>query len=63
MKKEWTKALKFILLTVTSRAVGYAAIAFPFKLFENLTADGMRTLFYGELALYFTVSMGFLFFK
>ena len=63
MKKNIIKAIKTLLLSLVSLSVGFAAIAFPFQLFSNLSAEGMRYLFIGELTLYFIIGIAFLLIK
>lgn len=63
MKKKTRKIIRMLLLTVAALGIGFAAIAFPFHLFDNLTASQMRYLFLGEITLYFTVGMVFLFIR
>jgi len=63
MKKNLIKVLKTVLTSAAALIIGFAAIAFPFRLFDNLSAEAMRYLFIGEMALYFTVGMVFLFIK
>ena len=63
MKKSTLKWLKLAVLTLATLGIGFAAIAFPFKLFDSLTASQMRYLFLGEMTLYFVLGMGFLFIK
>ncbi len=52
--------LKSALLTLSSLAVGFAAIAFPFNLFSTLTSDAMHVVFISEIIIYFFVAMIFL---
>lgn len=63
MKKITKEIIKMFVLTVASLGVGFVAIAFPFRLFDNLTAVQMRYLFFGEMTLYFTLGMIFLYAK
>ena len=63
MNKKLINVLKTLLTSAAALIAGFMAIAFPFRLFDNLSAEGMRYLFIGEMALYFTLGMIFLFIK
>ena len=52
--------IKGLLLSVSAIIIGFAAVAFPFKLFDNLTREGMQLLFVSEIAIYFVLSVTFI---
>lgn len=60
MKKNFKNGL---LISAISLIVGFFAIAFPFKFFENLTSSQMTILFVTELVVYILVGLTFLVFK
>ncbi len=56
-----TKELvKGLLLSAAAIIIGFVAIAFPFRLFNNLSDKGMQLLFISEIVLYFLVAMTFI---
>lgn len=57
MKNNFAKGL---LLSVVSLVVGFVAIGVPFKIFDFLSADGMRILFAVEVAIYLLIGAVFL---
>ncbi len=63
MNKSVKEVLKILVLSIAALGIGFAAIALPFRLFDSLSATQMRYLFIGEMALYFSVGMVFLFAK
>ena len=56
----FSKVLKAVIMSIASLGIGFAAISLPFRLFDTLSAEGMRYLFIGELTLYFVIGMIFL---
>lgn len=52
--------LKGISLSIGSLIAGFVALALPFRIFDFLSADGVRMLFVAELTVYFVVGMVFL---
>lgn len=54
------KFIKGLLFTLSSLAAGFIAISLPFKLFEELSTDGMHLLFISEIIIYFVTGMVFL---
>lgn len=52
--------IKGLLLSAAAIIIGFAAIAFPFKLFDNLSREGMQLLFISEIVIYFALAMIFI---
>ncbi len=62
MKK--TKAvIKGILISLSALAVGFIALALPFRFFTSLPQEGMHVLFITEVTVYLLTGMTFLFIK
>ncbi len=57
MKKNFVKGL---LLSIVSLAAGFVAIGVPFRIFDFLSADGMRILFAIEVGIYLGIGLIFL---
>lgn len=56
-----TKELaKGLVLSVSALVVGFFAIAVPFRIFDTLSANGVRILFAVEIGVYVVISLIFL---
>ena len=62
MKKIRT-ILKGLIISVSTLAAGFLALALPFKMFANLSRHDMQVLFLAEIVVYFIMSMTYLIFR
>lgn len=51
---------KAVMLSISAIIVGFIAIAVPFRIFDTLSSDGIRILFFVEMTIYIALGMIFL---
>ncbi len=54
------KIFKGFLMTLSTLAVGFIALALPFHLFDELSSKEMQLLFICEITVYLTIGMLYL---